>query len=564
MMHPSTSKVRRTLPCDRCKAPFDVRVLRTLASLDVEVAEELRQEDPLLQDGDRLCPDCIIEYARSVVDTHGIEALFDKVQATWPLDPGVTFGVLPIAKRLKSHPHFNGNGITMAFLDSGFYPHADLLARRARIKLYVDATNDRIVEHADVQSAGVLSWHGLMTSSVAAGDGFASGGRYAGLASEAELVLIKISDAKGGVHDDGIERGLKWLLRNHRRLAVRVLNLSVGGDEELRLKDSPVDQLVQRLVREGVTVVAAAGNAGQRRLVPPASAPFAITVGGLDDQNLMDSKTYRIWHSNYGPTVDGVFKPEVVAPSIWVAAPILPESKQLGEARALERLATTPDHRVLQVMRRLKEDNLIPAEVTGNDAESIRASARRLQSERQYVDAAYKRVEGTSFAAPIISSIVACLLEAHPRLSPLMLKEILLGTAEHVPGVPTERQGYGVVNPRAAIARVLREPSAPLEGLPYSPHLDVRGHVVFLFHSPLVAPVAVVGTFNNWEPSLDPFVLLRPRVWAAAVRDLTPSEHCYQILLEDGTLMDDADNPLREPDGAGGFLSRLVIPKGNS
>jgi serine protease AprX len=343
---------------------------------------------------------------------------------------------------------------------------------------------------------------------------------------------------------------------------VRVLNLSVGGDEELRLKDSPVDQSVQRLVREGVTVVAAAGNAGQRKLVPPASAPFAITVGGLDDQNLLDSKTYRIWHCNYGPTVDGVFKPELVAPSIWVAAPILPESKQLGEARALERLATTPDHRVVQVMERLKEDNLIPAEVHGIDPESIRLSARRLQAERQYVDAAYKRVEGTSFAAPIISSVAACLIEAHPRITPLRLKEILLGTAEHVTGVPIERQGYGVVNPRAAIARVLRESGAPLEGLPYSPHLDVRGHVVFLFHSPIVAPVAVVGTFNNWETTLDPFVLVRPRVWAAAVSGLKAGDYSYQFLLEDGTLTDDADNPLREPDGAGGFLSRIAIPKG--
>jgi hypothetical protein len=71
-----------------------------------------------------------------------------------------------------------------------------------------------------------------------------------------------------------------------------------------------------------------------------------------------------------------------------------------------------------------------------------------------------------------------------------------------------------------------------------------------------------VGTFNNWETTLDPFVLVRPRVWAAAVSGLKAGDYSYQFLLEDGTLTDDADNPLREPDGAGGFLSRIAIPKG--
>lgn len=558
-MRPPAPRPGKKLPCDRCRTSFDVRVLRPMARLDGEVAARILEDDPLFRDGDSLCPDCVLEFAGKVIEDKGIAALYDRVQATWPLDPGAAFGVLPVGKRLHAHPHFKGHGVTMAFLDSGFYPHGDLVARRERIKLYVDATTGDVAESAEVESAGVLSWHGLMTSTVAAGDGFASGGRYAGLACEAELVLIKISDRDGGVHDDGIERGLRWLLDHHRRLGVGVLNLSVGGDEESRLRDSPVDQCVQRLVKEGVAVVAAAGNAGQRRLVPPASAPFAITVGGLDDQNLMDRKAYRIWHSNYGPTVDGVFKPELVAPSIWVAAPILPGSRQLDEARALERLATVPGHRVMQVFKRLREDGLVPEGVDGDDPASVRKSVRRLQSERQYVDAAYKRVEGTSFAAPIISSVAACLLEAYPLLTPLRLKEILLGTAEHVHGVALERQGYGVVNPRAALARVLREPGAPLQGIPYSPHRDERGLLVFFFHSPLVAPVAVVGTFNGWDPSADRFAVLRPRVWAAALRDVPQGEHAYQFLLEDGTLLDDPDNALRQPDGSGGFLSRVRV-----
>src|SRR5204863_4416834 len=63
----------------------------------------------------------------------------------------------------------------------------------------------------------------------------------------------------------------------------------------------------------------------------------------------------------------------------------------------------------------------------------------------------YKYVDGTSFAAPIVSSIVACMLEANPRLSPQQVKRILIDTAERVPGIDVDRQGWGVVSARRAV-----------------------------------------------------------------------------------------------------------------
>ena len=68
----------------------------------------------------------------------------------------------------------------------------------------------------------------------------------------------------------------------------------------------------------------------------------------------------------------------------------------------------------------------------------------------------YKFVDGTSFAAPIVSSIVACMLQANPKLTPQQVKRILIDTAERVAGVEVERQGWGVVVPRKAVAMALR------------------------------------------------------------------------------------------------------------
>ena len=511
---------------------------------------------PTITDADVICPVCIGAAVRAVAKERDDELLHDKIQASWPIDPAVTYGVLPVPLRLHANPLYRGRGTVMGFLDSGFFAHPDLVARRDRIRCYVDATTKDIVEYDAVQSAGPLSWHGLMTTSVAAGDGSCSGGRYRGLASEAELVLVKISDPEGGVHDVDITRGLTWMRGHHGRLGVKVLNLSVGGDEEQSFRESPVDQLVGDLVRKGVTVVCASGNSGQRRLVPPASAPSAITVGGLDDQNLMDPSAFRIWHSNYGPTVDGVVKPELVAPSIWVAAPILPGTDQIPQAEALDRLANAPAHRVHELFRRLSEVAGLDPAYARHAPETIHAAARQLQVEEQYLEAAYKRVEGTSFAAPIVSSTAASMLEANPTLTPLRIKQILLTTAERVPGVDKERQGRGVVDPRAAVAMARRDPGGPLEGLPMSPHRREDGGTTVMIHTRDRAAVSVVGDFNEWNPTTHPCVELRAGVFGADIGRPAKGAR-YQVLLDDAVLLEDPENPRRAPDGAGGWVSKI-------
>jgi serine protease AprX len=67
----------------------------------------------------------------------------------------------------------------------------------------------------------------------------------------------------------------------------------------------------------------------------------------------------------------------------------------------------------------------------------------------------YKYVDGTSFAAPIVSSVAAQMLEANPNLKPQQIKRILISTAERIPGHEVDRQGWGVIDPRRAVERAL-------------------------------------------------------------------------------------------------------------
>jgi hypothetical protein len=50
------------------------------------------------------------------------------------------YSVLPTPDRLDSHPNYTGKGITIAYLDSGFFPHPDLVEPSDRILAFFDVS----------------------------------------------------------------------------------------------------------------------------------------------------------------------------------------------------------------------------------------------------------------------------------------------------------------------------------------------------------------------------------------------------------------------------------------
>ncbi len=360
--------------------------------------------------------------------------------------------VLSTPLRMDADERFTGRNVTIAFLDSGFYAHPDLTKPRNRILAYhslVAAEGDK----TSLESPDTASWHGMMTSVVAAGNGSLSGGFYRGIAPDSNVVLVKLAKS-GRIPEANIERGLKWVMAHRKEYDIRVVNISAGGDYEAPYLHNSLAQTVEQAVREGLTVVCAVGNAGLQPghpVLPPASAPSCIAVGGLDDQNSMDRARRGMYRSSYGPTIDGLQKPEVIAPGIWVPAPILPGTPTAEEAKLFATLDSAPD----EELRALIEEN------AGVDKDLDEARDLPLSLLRQLItiklregnviSGHYKYVDGTSFASPIVASIVACMLEANPRLTPQQIKRILIGTAERLPGIEVDRQGWGVVFPRRAV-----------------------------------------------------------------------------------------------------------------
>jgi len=364
---------------------------------------------------------------------------------------------LPVPVRMDADERYTGRGVTVAFLDSGFYAHKDLTDPVNRIVAYhnIFSPKDDI---SALETADVASWHGMMTSVVAAGNGHLSDGFYRSIAPEAKVVLVKIGKT-GRIPESNIETGLRWVFENKDKYGIRIVNISAGGDFEQSYLTNPLCQLVEAVVQSGLTVVCAVGNAGLapgHPVLPPASAPSSIAVGGLDDQNSLDRARRGMYRSSYGPTIDGLQKPEVIAPGIWVAGPILPQTPTAVEAKLYAELDAAADEELRDIILAHESVDKDIYEARDLSVSLLRQLITIKLREGNVINEHYKFVDGTSFAAPIVSSIVACMLEANPKLRPQQVKRILIETAERVEGVEVDRQGWGVVVPRKAVEAALR------------------------------------------------------------------------------------------------------------
>ena len=364
---------------------------------------------------------------------------------------------LPVPVRMDADVRFTGRGVTVAFLDSGFYAHKDLTEPDNRILAYHNIF-EPAEDMAALQNSDVASWHGMMTSVVAAGNGHLSDGFYRSIAPEANVVLVKIGKT-GRISESNIETGLRWVFENRDKYQIRIVNISAGGDFEQPYLLNSLCQLVEEVVKAGLTVVCAVGNAGMvpgHPVLPPASAPSCIAVGGLDDQNSLDRARRGMYRSSYGPTIDGLQKPEVIAPGIWVAGPILPHTPTADQAGLYAQLDNAADQNLREIILAHPAVDKDIYAARDLSVSLLRQLITIKLREGNVINEHYKFVDGTSFAAPIVSSIVACMFEANPKLTPQQVKRILIDTAERVAGIEVDRQGWGVVAPRKAVEMALR------------------------------------------------------------------------------------------------------------
>src|SRR5918911_2014323 len=103
-----------------------------------------------------VCPRCVELFERARVQLEEDSVVFEQGGH-----------VLSTPLRMGADERFTGRGVTIAFLDSGFYAHADLTRPRNRILAYHSIFEN---DQTSLETNDVASWHGMMTSVVAAGN----------------------------------------------------------------------------------------------------------------------------------------------------------------------------------------------------------------------------------------------------------------------------------------------------------------------------------------------------------------------------------------------------------
>jgi serine protease AprX len=282
----------------------------------------------------------------------------------------------------------SGEGVTVAVIDSGIAPSADVANR---IVAFFDATLLALPTSPSDDYG-----HGTHVAGLIAGGGVVAGdGRYQGIGPKVRLVGMKVLDATGAGRTSDVIRAVELTTLLRPILGVQIINLSLGHPIYEPASRDPLVRAVEAASRAGIVVVTAAGNYGYNAdtgesgyggIASPGNAPSAITVGASMTEDTTNRNDDRIApYSSRGPSwYDAFSKPDIVAPGHRLVSDASSDSTLF---------ATYPSARV------------VPG---------------------------YLRLSGTSMATAVATGAVALVIEAHqqaypnaPALTPNLVKGIL-------------------------------------------------------------------------------------------------------------------------------------------
>jgi len=337
------------------------------------------------------------------------------------------------ARAVGAAAGYDGSGVGIAVFDSGIDP--------AHVAFTTESgTSVRVRKSVDFTGEGRTDdpyGHGTHVASIAAGNGQISNASYRGVASNANIVNLRVLNSQGRGRVSALLSAVDWVRANRATFNIRVVNMSLGTAAVDSYKVDPLCRAVRGLVDLGVVVVAAAGNEGRDgqgnkiygQIHAPGNDPSVITVGasnsfGTDARHDDAVTTY----SSRGPTrsywtdaagvkhYDNLVKPDIVAPGNRIVA-----AQAAG--------------------------NLLVAQNPHLDA-NVSGSPTR---DQMYMS-------GTSMAAPMAAGAAAMLLQANPSLTPNLVKALLMYSAQQLAGFNHFEQGAGQLNVEGAmrLARLVR------------------------------------------------------------------------------------------------------------
>lgn len=285
-----------------------------------------------------------------------------------------------------------GKNVCIGLVDSGVYPHPDLLNPKNKIKAFLDLVNKYKYPYDD-------NGHGTFMSGIICGSGHSSKGMYKGIAENSYIYSIKAfnSIGKGLVSD--ILFSIQTLINDSGEFNLKVICLPFELLSHSHFIISLFSKLFQIAVKYNIMVIVPAGHNGnfQGSISGIAILDNCITVGGIDTTN-NSIKPYI--YSSGGP-FNNLEKPDLAAAAVDICS-INTNKKYISEKNGIK---------------------IYP----------------------QALDIPYTNYSGTSCAAAYISGVCALLYENNPNLS---FKDLvsLLKVSCNLKEIPKWIQGSGLVD----------------------------------------------------------------------------------------------------------------------
>ncbi len=278
---------------------------------------------------------------------------------------------------------YKGQGVQIAILDAGFYKVDELPAfESVRKNKQILGVKDFVDSDSMVYDA---SSHGMQVFSTMAGQ---IRKKFMGTAPKAKYWLLRTEQAN---YEYVIEE-YNWLVGAEfaDSAGVDLINSSLGYTrfddnstnhtyEDLDGNTTLASRAADKAAAKGILVVLSAGNEGDNLSWQHVSTP--ADADSVVAVGALKRDGTKAYFSSFGPSYDNRIKPEVCA---------------VGSSSA----------------------------VSGTDGK---------------ISTAY----GTSFAAPIMAGMLACIIQAHPKLTNMQIIELLKKTSSQANN-PDNKTGYGI------------------------------------------------------------------------------------------------------------------------
>jgi subtilisin family serine protease len=283
--------------------------------------------------------------------------------------------------------------------------------------------------------------HGTHVAGIALGTGDSSRVHIGG-APGAYLVDVKVLTDTGGTNSQNSLNGIQWMINNKDTnwgdgaKGIDIGQMSFGSIGNALDPEDTGDngtgaeaRLVNNATENGIACIIAAGNDGKRRIASPGSADGAITIASADNADTINrTDDFIASYSNSGPREDDNDNDD------W---------------------------------DELKPD--LTAFGSGIMSASAATGSSLPGSPRPMADNSYESKDGTSMATPLVSGVVALMLQADSSLDPYEIKNILRNSSEEM-GTPSEPSvsnrwnedwGFGSLDASCAIDTVLERSCTP-------------------------------------------------------------------------------------------------------